>query len=173
MTLGAGGLVAVNAASSVPSSVVTIDPVRILDTRDPANVGLPGPFVSAVSQKLQVTGSVPTATGTQTPVPLGATGVLLNVTVVMPSADGFLSVRPGDATGTPSTSSLNFQAGVNVPNSVQVALPTTGANAGQIDIVAGGQAGPTTEVLIDVVAYLQEGTGGTAGPAGPQGDKGD
>lgn len=155
VTFGAGGLVAVNAAPSEPSSVITIDPVRILDTRDPVNVGLPGPFVSAVSQKLQVSGPVPTTTGTQTPVPLGATGVLLNVTVVSPTANGFLSVRPGDATGTPSTSSLNFNAGDIVPNSVQVGLPTAGANAGQIDITydAFGQAGPTTEVLIDVVGY--------------------
>ena len=89
VTLGGGGLVAVNATSSAASSVVTIDPVRILDTRDPLNIGLPGPFVSGVSQKLQVTGAVPTSTGTQAPVPAGATGVLLNVTVVGPSAAGF------------------------------------------------------------------------------------
>jgi hypothetical protein len=144
---------------------VMIDPVRILDTRDPVNVGWPGPFVSAVSQKLQVTGPVPTTTGPQTPVPLGATGVLLNVTVVDPSADGFLSVRPGDATGAPTTSSLNFKAGDIVPNSVQVGLPTTGANAGQIDITydAFGIAGPTTDVLIDVVGYMVAG-GGEAPP---------
>jgi hypothetical protein len=162
VTFGGGGLFVANAASSPPSSVVTIDPVRILDTRDPVNVGLPGPFVSAVSQKLQVTGPVPTTTGPQTPVPLGATGVLLNVTVVDPSADGFLSVRPGDATGAPTTSSLNFKAGDIVPNSVQVGLPTAGANAGQIDITydAFGVAGPTTEVLIDVVGYLAAAGGG-------------
>ena len=68
-----------NAASSAPSSVVTIDPVRILDTRDPSGIGLPGPFVSAVPQKLQVTGGS---------VPSGATGALLNVTVVEPTASG-------------------------------------------------------------------------------------
>jgi hypothetical protein len=39
---------------------------------------------------------------------------------------------------------------------VLVGLPTAGANAGQIDIAfdAYGQAGPTTEVLIDVVGYM-------------------
>lgn len=144
MTLGGGGLFVANAATSVPSSVVTIDPVRILDTR--TDVGLPGPFVSAVSQKLQVTGAA---------VPAGATGVLLNVTVVTPTANGFLSIRPGDAVGAASTSSLNFNAGDITPNSVQVGLPTAGANAGKIDITydAYGTAGPTTEVLIDVVGY--------------------
>ena len=106
--LGAGGLLVADAASSPASSVVTIDPVRILDSRDGVDVGLAGPFVSPVSQKLQVTGAVATTTGNQTPVPTGATGVLLNVTVVGPTADGFLSVRPGDAAGPPTTSSLNF-----------------------------------------------------------------
>lgn len=158
VTLGGGGLVAVNAASSVPSAIVTIDPVRILDTR--TDVGLPGPFVSAISQKLQVTGAS---------VPAGATGVLMNVTAVAPTADGFLSIRPGDATGAPSTSSLNVSAGAVVPNSVQVGLPTSGANAGKIDITfdAYGVAGPTTEVLIDVVGYMVAGAAGPAGPAGP------
>ncbi|HQZ34822.1 MAG TPA: hypothetical protein PK020_10370 [Ilumatobacteraceae bacterium] len=156
VALGGGGIFVANATSSVSSSIVTIDPTRILDTR--TDVGLPGPFVSAVSQRLQVTGGA---------VPVGATGVLLNVTVVNPTADGFLSVRPGDATGAPTTSSLNFKAGDLIPNSVQVGLPTSGAKAGQIDITydAYGVAGPTTEVLIDVVGYMVAG-GADPGPAG-------
>ena len=171
--VGAGGLFVANAASSPPSSVVTIDPLRILDSRDGTDVGLPGPFVSPVSQKLQVTGSVPTTSGTQTVVPAGATGVLLNVTVVEPTANGFLSIRPGDATGAPATSSLNFVAGDIMPNSVQVGLPTSGPNAGQIDITydAFDTPGPTTDVLIDVVGYLIEG-GGIPGPSGPPGSTG-
>ncbi len=137
------------------STIVSVTPTRILDTRDPVNLGLAGPFVSAVSQKLQVTGSVATSGGSATVVPAGSTGVLLNVTVVGPTAAGFLSVRPGDASGAPSTSSLNFASGGNVPNAVQVSLPTSGATAGQIDITfdAYGQAGPATDVLIDVVGY--------------------
>ena len=158
VAVGGGGLFVANAASSPPSTVVTIDPVRILDTRDPLNVGLAGPFASRVPQKLPVTGPIPTTTGTQTPVPIGATGVLLNVTVVTPTAAGFLSVRPGDATGLPSTSSLNFGAGDIVPNSVQVGLPTVGADAGKIDITydAFGATGPTTDVLVDVVGYTTQ-----------------
>lgn len=176
VSLGGGGVFIANAASSAPSSVVTIDPVRVMDTRDPLNVGLPGPFVSPVSQKLKLTGSVVTTSGTKSVVPVGATGVLLNVTAVSSTARGFISIRPGDATGTPTTSSLNFELGETSPNSVQVALPTSGANAGQIDITydALGVAGPTTDVLIDVVGYLVEGVGavGPAGPAGPEGPEG-
>jgi hypothetical protein len=160
VTFGAGGLAAVNAAGGVDSTTVLTDPVRVLDSRDPVNVGLAGPFASQVPQKLKITGSIPTTTGTKTVVPAGATGVLLNVTAVAPSAAGFISIRPGDATGLPSTSSLNFTAGQIVPNAVLVALPTSGGNAGQIDITydAFGAAGPTTDILIDVVGYTNNST---------------
>ena len=163
VTFGGGGLLVANAGSSPASSIVTVSPERILDTR--TDIGLPGPFVSAVSQKLQVTGAV---------VPAASTGVLLNVTVVAPSANGFLSIRPGDAVGSPSTSSLNFNAGDIAPNAVQVALPTSGTNAGQIDITydAYGVGGPTTDVLIDVVGYLVEGGAGGSGLAGAPGPTG-
>ena len=156
VSVGAGGMFVAQAApGTAESTIVSVTPERILDTRNGNDVGLPGPFVSAVAQKLQVTGSIPTATGNKTVVPAGATGVLLNVTPVSPTTAGFISIRPGDAAGAATTSSLNFTAGGISPNSVQVAMPTAGANAGKIDITfdAYGVAGPTTDVLIDVVGY--------------------
>jgi hypothetical protein len=149
VALGGGGAFLASAAPSAPSSVITVDPVRILDTRN--GIGLQGQFRSPDARKLQVAGST---------VPAGATGVLLNVTVVGPTAAGFLSVRPGNATGAPSTSSLNFPAGATVANSVQVALPTSGPNAGQVDITydALGVRGPVTHVLADVVGYVAPST---------------
>ena len=160
VTFGAGGLVAVNAAGGVDSTTVLTDPVRVLDTRDPVNVGLPGPFESQSPQKLKITGSIPTTTGTKTVVPNGATGVLLNVTAVAPEADGFISIRPGDATGSPTTSSLNVTVGEVLANAVLVALPTSGTNAGQIDITwdAYGFLEPRTDILIDVVGYTNNST---------------
>lgn len=165
VSIGAGGLLIADAASGPASNVVLTDPVRVLDTRDPVDVGLPGPFVSQVSQKLQMTGSIPTTTGPQTVVPAGATGVLLNVTPVNATAAGFISIRPGDAVGAPTTSSLNFTTGDVLPNAVTVALPTAGANAGQIDITfdAYGATGPTTDILIDVVGYTSAAAPTTAG----------
>jgi|GEM_PF-2208635 len=156
VSLGAGGIFVAQAAPRpLESTIVSVAPERILDTRDGNDIGLPGPFTSPAGQKLQVTVSIPTATGTKTVVPTGATGVLLNVTSVGSTTSGFISVRAGDATGAPTTSSLNITAGVIVPNSVQVAMPTAGANAGKIDITwdAFGAAGPTTDILIDVVGY--------------------
>ena len=175
VTLGAGGVVQiVGAASSAPSSFVSITPVRVLDSRDPVNVGLAGPFVSAVSQDLTITGTIATTAGSQVVVPAGATGVAMNVTVVTPSADGFLSIRPADAPGSPATSSLNFSRGDIVPNAVDVQLPVAGADAGRIEITydAYGASGPVTDVLIDVVGYYVAGSSGPAGPAGPPGPAG-
>jgi hypothetical protein len=138
--------------------VVTIEPVRILDTRDPTNVGLAGPFVSPVAQDLKVTGSVPTTTGTKTVVPAGATGVFLNVTPVGSTADGFISVRPANAAGLPSTSNVNFVAGAINPNGVLVELPVGGVDDGKIEITfdAFGSPGPTSDVLVDVVGYTTD-----------------
>ncbi|HSP28531.1 MAG TPA: hypothetical protein VLN74_08280 [Ilumatobacteraceae bacterium] len=160
VSLGAGGVFFADAASP-PSSVVMVTPVRVLDTRDPVNVGLNGPFVSAIGQDLQVTGLIATTGGPATVVPTGATGVILNVTVVGATASGFLSVRPADAPGAPPTSNLNFLSGQLVPNAVTVQLPTSGPDAGRIEITydAYGVSGPTTDVLVDVVGY----TVGTAG----------
>lgn len=154
VTFGGGGLFAVNAASP-ESSVVSIEPVRVLDTRDPVNVGLAGPFVSPVPQDLKVTGSIPTTTGTKTVVPAGATGVFLNVTPVGSTAAGFISVRPANAAGLPSTSNVNFTVGAINPNAVLVELPVGGADDGKIEITfdAFGVAGPTSDVLVDVVGY--------------------
>lgn len=144
-----------DALDPAESSVVTVDPERVLDTRDPNNLGLAGPFASMTPQKLQITGSVPTANGTKTVVPDGATGVVLTVTPVNATADGFISVEPGTATGQPTTSNVNFVAGAINPNSVTVALPTTGADKGKIRITydAFGIVGPTSDILVDVVGY--------------------
>jgi len=193
VTVGAGGLGLVGAASS-PSSLVTIDPVRVLDTRIP--VGLDGPLRTGVSRRLDVTGTVPiatsdTTTSTGSPVPAGATAIVANVTVVAPTAIGWVSVRPGDATGTPTTSSLNIAApGVVVPNAVTVGLPASGPGAGHVDLYYhGAEAGSTTHLLVDIVGYYlptstgggggqgeqgpgDQGPAGPRGPAGPEGPEG-
>ncbi|MDA9293146.1 hypothetical protein N9Q18_01575 [bacterium] len=170
------------------STVVTVEPTRVLDTR--INVGLNGPFAAGTPRKLTVTGTITTyfaATETTTQqqvVPTGATGVLLNVTGVSPTRRGWIAVRPGNATGISSTSNLNMVPGQVVPNGVTVEVPTTGTNAGQIDIMYGAAAG-TVNIVIDIVGYTtntglldlanrveQLENSGVAGPQGPQGEPG-
>ena len=162
VSVGAGGVVGwVSAASSPRSDFVAITPVRVLDTRDPVNVGLAGPFVSPTPQDLRITGTIATTAGNQVVVPEGATGVVLNVTAVGPGRAGFVSVRPANASGAPATSNLNVEAGTIVPNAVTVQVPTTGPDTGKIELSfdAYGAAGTTTDLLVDVVGYYA--------PAGP------
>ena len=92
--------------------------------------------------------------------------MILNATVVKPGTKGFLSIRPGDASGTPATSNINWAAGgANIANSVTVQLPASG----QIDIFVNGTVG---SVLIDVAGYMLPATSGPAGPTGPPGADG-
>jgi hypothetical protein len=149
---------------------VAITPTRILDTR--TDVGLAGPFVSGKSQTLQVTGTVPTqppggvaAVATEV-VPVVASSVVFNVTVIKPVTKGFLSIRPGDASGTPATSNINWAAGgANIANAVTVQLPTSG----DINIFVNGTVG---HVLIDVAGYNVPGGTGADGVQGVPGNNG-
>ena len=150
-----GAVLALPGASE--STVVTVEPTRVLDTR--FDVGL-DQIVAATPDKLQVAGTIDTWIEASKElirrevVPAGATGVLMNVTAVSPTAGGYLSVRPGDATGVPATAGLNFNPGDVVPNAITVALPTSGSNAGQIDLYYGaGAVGATMDLVIDIVGY--------------------
>jgi hypothetical protein len=135
--LGAGGLAVVRATtgSSSASSFVPVAPVRVLDTR--SDLGLVA-VTDGVAGILKVTGSIPTATSTgivnAVVVPAGATAVVLNVTAVNPTAGGYVSLRPGDATGSPTVSTLNVTAGGTFPNGATITVPTTGPHAGEIQV---------------------------------------
>ncbi len=125
-----------------------LPPARILDTRPGADqTGLAGPFGPAQARELQVAG--------RGGVPSGATGVVLNITAVRPSAYSFLSVLPDlPASGSPiATSSLNLTPGSVRPNLVMAKLN----GAGRLSIY--NNSG-TVDVLADVVGWLDDGTAG-------------
>ena len=175
------------------STVVTVEPTRVLDTR--SNIGVTGKLVAGKPKTFQVTGTINTwieanqQSSSRVVVPAGATAVLLNVTAVSPTGAGYLSIRPGNATGVPATAGLNFVPGDVVANAITVAVPATGANAGQIGLYYGTPAtGATMHVVVDVVGYTTntglldlvnrvtaletEGVAGVAGVAGPAGAAG-
>lgn len=174
LAIGIAGAVRVASADTAAASTfVPVTPVRVLDTRDPVDLGLTGPFESQVGQDLHVTGVIATAGGSVEVLPAGATAVAMNVTVVSPTASGFLSIRPADAAGSPTTSSLNVAAGDIVPNAVTVRLPTAGPDAGSIEIEFDAYGTPgATDVLVDVVGYYSGEAGSGSGPAGPPGPTG-
>lgn len=128
VTLGGGGLIGVSAASGDASSLKTVDPVRILDTRSDAKV-------SGATKILKVTGVVPTVASSgvvnATVVPAGATAVSMNLTVtegVRNGGYGFVTAFPcAAATDTvPNASTLNFVEGVDVANSTVVPIDASG-----------------------------------------------
>lgn len=176
VTLGAGGLVATHAAST-PSVFVAVTPQRVLDTR--FDIGLTDQFTGGTSRTLDVTGTIAivqpgNTAGTATVVPDGATAIVANVTAVRPTSTGYVSVRPGNANGTPTTSTVNIPtAGGLYPNSATVEIPTTGDRAGTVDLYYFADTpGGTTHLLFDIVGYYTPGGAGIPGPTGPQGPAG-
>jgi hypothetical protein len=111
-------------------------PARVLDTR--SGLGGTGPVTQGTSVKLHVTGvgGVPSS---------GVTAVVMNVTVTEPTASGFLTVFPDNASR-PLASSLNFVAGQTVPNLVLVAVPTSGT----VDFY---NSNGSVQVIADVVGW--------------------
>ena len=114
---------------------VPVTPTRLMDTRH--NVGVPGPISPFGTAHLQITGGV---------VPVGAVGVVLNVTVTEPQSDGNVVVY-ADLTTKPGVSNLNFTSGQTVPNLVMVWLGGNGKVA-----LTNNQAG-SVQIVADVSGY--------------------
>ncbi|MDW3212384.1 MAG: hypothetical protein R8G01_00180 [Ilumatobacteraceae bacterium] len=154
ITLGGGGIGLAQASSGSGDKpvTVTVDAKRILDTR--TALGLAGAFTKDAPRELQVTGEVDvatdTGTATETVVPAGATAVLVNVTVVLPTDQGFLTLREGGAAGSPTTSTVNFQAGSVEPNAATVDLSGDGKLQVWVFMPSGAAR---ADVLVDVVGY--------------------
>jgi hypothetical protein len=120
-----------------------VEPARIVDSRSGVG-GRTGPLASRAALSFQVTGTggVPAS---------GVDAVVMNVTVVGPTADSYLTVWPSDA-DQPNASNLNFVAGQTVPNLVTTKVSSSGlvgvfAGAGQFQVifdVVGWYSSPTT-----------------------------
>jgi Domain of unknown function (DUF5122) beta-propeller len=143
------GAVRLNASTiALAGSFVPLVPARLLDTR--YGLGAPiGRVGSGLTVHLQVgdRGGVPE---------LGAASVVLNLTAVLPSASGHVTVFP-TGQGRPRSSSLNFEPGQTTANVVTVAL---GAG-GQVTMT--NSSSGSTDLLADVVGYYLAGTPTVAG----------
>lgn len=130
-------LVTVTAATAL--DFYTLPPCRIFDTR------LSSPFLTGETRNVQVTG--------QCGVPAGARAVAANVTVFDPSAQGNMSVYPGNYPQ-PATSTINFLPDVNRANNAILPLATDGTGTLKTTaFVAGGPYG-NVGLVIDVVGYF-------------------
>jgi uncharacterized repeat protein (TIGR01451 family) len=123
-------------------SYFTLTPCRLVDTRNPPGPN-GGPALSAgESRTIEVSGLCG--------IPLNATAVVVNMTVVSPSATGNLRIFP-TGTPVPQVSALNYSAG-------QVR-----GNNGIFSLTAGGvfdirctQPSGMADVIVDVLGYFRQ-----------------
>jgi len=119
-----------------------LPPCRALDTRNP-NGPYGGPaFGPAATRTFDLAG--------RCLVPSDARSVSGNLTAVLPTASGFLTLYPGGTTR-PTSSTLNFAAGVTRANNVVVPVSTDGSAS--LAITNGGAS--TTNVILDVNGYFK------------------
>jgi hypothetical protein len=145
VTLGAGGLTFVDAATGSGDRpvTVTIDPCRLRDTRPDRGVGgRTTPLGPAEAYTVQGTGPSGNCN-----IATDATGLVLNVTADQATQATNLRLYPTGGT-VPTTSNVNPRPGAApTPNAATVGLN----DAGEFDI---RNAKGSVHVIIDVTAYL-------------------
>jgi sugar lactone lactonase YvrE len=135
---------------NTPGGYTAVDPARRLDTRTGATRACGnGLLRNAVRNVVVGSGAVPST----------ATSVTLNVTVVSPSAPGFLTVFPTGA-ARPTASTINFAAGDVRANQTTVQVGTGGS-------ISVFNFDGCVDVLVDVVGFTSTGTP-SAGAFRPQ-----
>lgn len=131
VALAVGAQAAFTAGPSAPSSVITVDPVRILDTR--IGLGAPtGPVGASSTISVQVAG----ANG----IPADATGIIVTLTATQATQNSFLTAWPSGI-ARPTVSVLNFRPNESIANTVTLSLGSDGRidlfnNAGSVHFVA-------------------------------------
>jgi GH25 family lysozyme M1 (1,4-beta-N-acetylmuramidase) len=124
-------------AISAPSRYTAVAPARFVDTR--SGLGAPQRKVSG-----PLTVTVPSS------VPASATGVVLNISAVRPSREGFLRTAP--AGSTPMGTALNFVRGQSYTG--LVVARTDPARRATLTV----HGGPT-DLVVDVVGYYDSAAG--------------
>lgn len=116
-----------------PAEFFTVSPCRVADTRGGS------PLAADSVRVFSVAG--------QCGIPVGARQVALNVTAVLPTSDGFLTLY-ADGTPRPARPTLNYrQSQIRANNAIVPLSP-----AGDLAVYCGGSA---VDVLVDVVGYYQ------------------
>ncbi len=121
-----------------PTNFVSIQPCRLVDTRNPVGT-FGGPSLPANTVRSFPVLSAPCS------IPANATAYSLNVTVVPPGFLGFLTVFPAGGTQ-PVASTLNDYSGGAVANAALVQAGTNGA----VSVYASN----VTDVILDIDGYF-------------------
>ena len=142
-------LLTVSAAEAAgPYQFFSVTPCRIVDTRNaPGITG--GPALTAGSPRNFPIDVAPAACG----VPNTAKAATLNVTIVGPTADGFLTIWPFN-TSLPTVSTINASAGEPALANGAIVPLTVDPNF-NVSVVYGTAGGGTANVILDVTGYFQ------------------
>jgi hypothetical protein len=134
------------AQASGPYSFYGVAPCRIVDTRNPDGpVGGPA-LLSGNARSFPVIGYCN--------VPSTAKAVTLNVTLVSPTVNGFITLYPVGGLN-PSTSNVNANAGTSAIANAVVTLLSSGTGGTNVTAVFGSGQSGTAHLLIDVTGYFQ------------------
>jgi hypothetical protein len=142
--------------ASVANGYTSVTPVRLLDTR--YGTGAPVGQVPAQGVlPLQIAG----ADGGQLPAS-GITAVALNLTATGAKGAGFITAYPAGGTA-PNASNVNYTKGQTIANSVIVPVSAGGV----VDLLNGGDAAGSVDLVADVVGYYSAGAGSAYAPVYP------
>lgn len=119
------------------SDFYTVAPCRLLDTRSGAALQ------SGVARLVSVGGTCG--------IPANARAIAANVTVVSPTAGGFVVLYPGNYPN-PGTSTLNYKPGATRNNNGILPLSTDGL--ANLTALASLQPGESVHLIIDVMGYF-------------------
>jgi hypothetical protein len=119
----------------------TVAPCRVVDTRNPPGAQGGPALAAGAFRTFPVTGVCD--------LPSTANAVAFNVTVVMPSADGHLTLFPA-GTSLPLASTINFRTGIVRANNAVLPL----GSGGQITVFCGMPSG-STDFVLDVTGYFE------------------
>jgi hypothetical protein len=123
------------------TSFHTLAPCRIADTRNPAGPQGGPALAAGAARTFPVSGVCA--------IPPTAKAVAVNLTVVLPTTGGYLTVYPA-GTPLPLASTLNFRAGIVRANNAVLPLSA----GGQITVFCGMGSG-STDFLLDVTGWFE------------------
>ena len=149
LVAAAFALLAVSVAEAAgPFQFFSVTPCRIVDTRGTTGV-TGGPALSSGATRSFPIDVAPAACG----VPATAKAATLNVTLVSPTQDGFLSIWPFN-TAMPLVSTINAAAGEPAIANGAI-VPLTSDPTFNISVVYGTAVPGTAHVILDVTGYFQ------------------
>lgn len=131
------------ARAAGPLQFYTVTPCRVVDTRN--SVGLTGgpPLAAAQTRHFPMRG--------QCGIDSAAVAVALNVTVVLPTASGYLTLWPS-GTAQPTVSTINFVPSDVLANGAIVPLAAAMSN---MEIAVYNGSPGSTNIILDVTGYFK------------------